>query len=98
MNRADVDPAYTWDAQSIFASDAEWEAAVGELHDGMTAFGRFRTDLSADAGRLVDGLLARDALTALAGKILIYGPDVLDRGYKRSESVSDDGPSARTDG
>ncbi len=72
LNRADVDPHYTWDAQSIFASDDEWESAIGELQEGLVTFARFKGELTADAGRLADGLLERDALGALAGKILIY--------------------------
>ncbi len=72
INRADADPAFTWDPYSIFASDGEWEAAVAELQKAMAAFGRTGSELLASVSALADLLTARDTLAQSAGKILIY--------------------------
>ncbi len=34
--RSESDPAYTWDLESIFESDAAWEARFADVLDGLS--------------------------------------------------------------
>jgi len=72
QTRAEIAPAYQWNAESVFASPADWEKAAEELPALLGQLGEKR-------GRLAEGpqiLLAALQLTAqvytLVSKIMVY--------------------------
>jgi oligoendopeptidase F len=50
--REDVPLAYTWNAESLFASDAAWAVEVARLSDAITMVGAYAGRISAYAGRI----------------------------------------------
>lgn len=70
--RAEIDRAYTWNAESVFPTIADWEAACDELI-GMTADSAgYEGRLSENAGVLADYLEAAGSLMRKLGKITTY--------------------------
>jgi len=70
--RSDVEERYTWDLESIFATDEDWEAAyeaVGEAADALQEFEGQSTD---DGETLLAVLEARDALMRELSKVVAY--------------------------
>jgi oligoendopeptidase F len=67
--RADVPLAYTWNAESLFLSDAAWAVEVARLSDAITMLGAYADRISAYADRIS---AHADRIGAYAGRISAY--------------------------
>ncbi|MGH9174509.1 MAG: hypothetical protein ACRD1H_09130, partial [Vicinamibacterales bacterium] len=70
--RSELDPAYTWDLESIFARDDAWEARFAELTGRLGELETYRETISASASNLLAALRARDALLIEIERIRVY--------------------------
>jgi oligoendopeptidase F len=70
--RSEIPVAYTWDASSVFASDAEWEAALADVSSRTDALAAFRGRLAEGPGVLADYFDLAEELLRTAGKIGVY--------------------------
>lgn len=71
--RADVPVEDTWDLQSIFATDADWEAAIVEFDDVLKMIASYKGRLSEGASVLADWCEGVDEYMPTMGKIMLYG-------------------------
>ncbi|NJM08912.1 oligoendopeptidase F family protein, partial [Candidatus Gracilibacteria bacterium] len=71
-NRNEVPVAYTWDAASVFASDAAWEAAVTVLLTQTAQLERFHGRLHESPAQLAEYLMAAEAMLQQMGLIQTY--------------------------
>lgn len=71
-SRGEIPVEYTWDAASIFASDADWEAAINEVNAALPALADYRGRLASGPGVLADFYQAAEAVLIKAGKIGVY--------------------------
>lgn len=62
-HRNEIEKKYTWNSESLFASDAAWEAELGRLMDAIAA-------LSAFEGRLSEGPAVLIAVFDVIGNLL----------------------------
>ncbi|MBM3807753.1 MAG: oligoendopeptidase F [Acidimicrobiia bacterium] len=67
-----IDPNYTWDLSSIFASWEAWEAAFAELDRGIEHYRKYEGTLSHGPAQLLQALQDRDALGQLSYKVWYY--------------------------
>jgi oligoendopeptidase F len=70
--RSEIPIAYTWDAGSVFASDADWEAAVAEVSSRIEAVAAFRGRLAEGPAILADYMALAEELLRTAGKVGVY--------------------------
>lgn len=70
--RKDVAIEHTWNAESVFASTAEWEAEIKAIQAELHAFKEFQGHLQDSPTTLADVLLARDDLTRRAEVAVMY--------------------------
>jgi len=70
--RDTIDPKYTWDLNSIFASWEAWEAAFAELDRGIDDYKKYEGTLSQGPDQLLKALRDRDALGQLSYKVWYY--------------------------
>jgi oligoendopeptidase F len=71
-SHADIAPQYTWNAPSVFESDAAWEAEVTDLSASLGDFGRFQDRLASGPALLIESLSAFDDIIRRMGKIDVY--------------------------
>ena len=67
--RADIPAEQTWDKSSVYASDAEWEAALREATLAIPSLGRFRGRLGESASITLEALRTRDEWQTLIWRI-----------------------------
>ena len=60
--RSEVRQEVTWDLQSVYPTDAAWEAALQEASAEIPGLEHFRGTLGESGGRLLDALETRQAL------------------------------------
>ncbi|HEX5166337.1 MAG TPA: M3 family oligoendopeptidase [Thermomicrobiales bacterium] len=60
--RSELDPAYTWNLESIFPSDAAWESRFAELAGRLDELDSLRDSIGASAETFLAALRRRDAL------------------------------------
>jgi oligoendopeptidase F len=70
--RTTIDPKYTWDLTSIFASWEAWEAAFNQLDQGIDAYKKYEGTLAQGPEQLLRALRDRDALGQLSYKVWYY--------------------------
>jgi oligoendopeptidase F len=70
--RSEIPVAYTWDASSVFATEADWEAAVADLAARIDDVAGFRGRLAAGPGVLADYFELAEELLRSAGKVGVY--------------------------
>ncbi len=70
--RSELPPEQRWDVESVFANDAEWDAALATALTRLEALGEYRDRLGESATMLLDALQLRFALLALVGKVGVY--------------------------
>jgi oligoendopeptidase F len=70
--RNEIDKKYTWDAESVYADVATWEADTEELLKQIEAIGAFKGRLAESATVLADFMDAADSLTRLIAKVYFY--------------------------
>ena len=69
---SEIDPKYTWNAPSLFASQADWGKACDQMADGLASLGRYQGRLSEGPATLLAAFEARDELLGRIGKVLTY--------------------------
>lgn len=70
--RKDVAPETTWDAASIFPSDAAWEDQLKRTQAQLPTLARFRGHLGDSPAALVDWFTVSETIGTDLGKIAIY--------------------------
>lgn len=70
--RSAIAVEHTWDAASIFPTDAAWEAAFREIVDGLPALEAFRGRLGGDARTLADWLEAMQGAFRTLWQVVVY--------------------------
>lgn len=70
--RRDVPVEHTWDAASVFESDAAWEQAVADMTDRLSELAKFRGRLGEGPAVLADWFDLFDELHGVIGKIGTY--------------------------
>jgi oligoendopeptidase F len=70
--RADVPAEQTWDKASVYASDAEWEAALRDATLAASNLGQFRGHIGESAAITLEALRTRDEWQALIWRIRWY--------------------------
>src|SRR5687767_14016740 len=70
--RDTIDPKYTWDLHSIFASWEAWEAGFTELDRGIDAYKKYEGTLAQGPDQLLKALRDRDVLGQLSYKVWYY--------------------------
>ncbi len=70
--RAEIDPRYTWNAESVFPNIEAWEAEFASITQAVSRLAEFHGRLANGADVLADVLTARDDLTRRLGKLYTY--------------------------
>jgi oligoendopeptidase F len=70
--RTDVPSEQTWDKADVYASDAEWEAALRDATLAASNLGRFRGHIGKSAAITLEALRTRDEWQALIWRIRWY--------------------------
>jgi oligoendopeptidase F len=70
--RDEISHEYTWDAASVFASDAAWEACLAEVAGRIDALAAFRGRLAESPTILADYLDLAEALLRSTGQAGVY--------------------------
>ncbi len=70
--RADLDPAYTWNLESLFASDPGWESEFTTLEAALPSLEALQGTLGQDAESLLDALQRRDQIGSDVERLLVY--------------------------
>lgn len=70
--RSEIAVEHTWDAYSVFPSDAAWETAVQEVQTRLQTIATFQGRLGTGASVLADFLAELEQLYAIMGKVFIY--------------------------
>ena len=89
--RAEVDARYTWDAESVFADEAAWEAAVETVLGRLPDLAEFKGHLGDSPDTLADWFDATERVQRLFGKVTVYTT------MSYSVDVNDQAAVARTD-
>jgi oligoendopeptidase F len=71
-DRALIAPEHTWDAHSIFPTDAAWEAEVALIDAALPQLDRFRGHLGDSPAALADWFAASEDLLARAARARMY--------------------------
>ncbi|MCP4361693.1 MAG: oligoendopeptidase F [Chloroflexi bacterium] len=71
-SRNEIPVKHTWNLESVFASPAEWEAAVTLLGEQLAELGTYNGRLQEDPSILADFLKKSDAMFLNIGKIYVY--------------------------
>jgi oligoendopeptidase F len=71
-NRAELDKRFTWDAESVFADEAAWEAAVETILARLPDLGEFKGHLGDSPDMLSDWFDAAESAQRLMGKVSVY--------------------------
>jgi oligoendopeptidase F len=71
-NRTEVDPRLTWDAESVFADEAAWEAAVESILARIPDLAEFKGHLGHSPDMLADWFDAAESAQRLMGKVVVY--------------------------
>jgi oligoendopeptidase F len=70
--RAEIPPELTWNAPSVFESDAAWQAEFKRLSDSLPDVRRFQGRLGDSPAALADAWSAIEQLTRDVGKVFVY--------------------------
>ena len=71
--RSEIAIEHTWNAESVFASAAEWEAQLARVMEQLRGISSFHGRLGDSAAALADWFAALDELNAGADKLYVYG-------------------------
>lgn len=93
--RSQADPARTWDVESVYANDTEWEAACARVRDALPALAAFQGRLGEGPAVLAEFLAASERAQREYSKIRIYATM---RGAVDSNDEAGAGLSARASG
>ncbi len=70
--RSDVALEHTWDATSIFATDAEWQAAIETVNGQLVEFRKLRGRLHESPAVLIQALHDLEEIIKTIGKVYVY--------------------------
>ena len=70
--RSEIALEDTWDASSVFANDADWEAALGTVTARVDELAAFRGRLAEGPAVLADYLALAEELMRITGKVGVY--------------------------
>ncbi len=70
--RDEIPQAYTWDAASVFVSDAAWEGAILAIQERLPQIEAFRGKLAQSPAILADYLATAEQIQQSAGKVNVY--------------------------
>jgi oligoendopeptidase F len=70
--REDIAPEYTWNAESVFESDAAWEKEYQSITDSLPDFERYKGHLGEGVTTLVEALEAAAKLRERLDILLVY--------------------------
>ncbi|GLG01783.1 oligoendopeptidase F [Alicyclobacillus hesperidum subsp. aegles] len=76
--RAEIDPAYRWNLEDIYASEADWQKDAQRLQALVQAFASRQGTLGRSAADLLAGLQNHDEIGMVAGKLYVYAKMKLD--------------------
>jgi oligoendopeptidase F len=89
--RSEVDRRFTWNAESVFAEDADWEKAVDTVLAALPDLAEFQGHLGDTPDTLADWFDANERVHRLMGKVIVYTT------MSYSVDVGDQKAAARTD-
>jgi oligoendopeptidase F len=70
--RSEVNPDYTWNAESLFATPKEWEAEVSNILAGLPKLKKFQGRLAESASVLADALQTQENLMVREQRASVY--------------------------
>ncbi|HYM97092.1 MAG TPA: oligoendopeptidase F [Candidatus Sulfotelmatobacter sp.] len=70
--REEVDRRFTWDAESVFPTEADWEAAVETILARLPDLTEFKGHLGDSPDALADWFDASERVQRLMGKVMVY--------------------------
>lgn len=70
--RAEIDKQYTWNAESVYLTRAEWEADAASIPAMLPTLAAFKGRLSEGPSVLADFMDAADKLVRTLGKVYVY--------------------------
>ncbi|MBT7190764.1 MAG: oligoendopeptidase F [Anaerolineae bacterium] len=89
--RNEVDPKYTWNAESVFASPEVWSAEAEQIIADIPSTKAFQGKLGENAASLADGLEAVENLLVRAERLYMYA------GFAYSVDTADQDAAAMAD-
>ncbi|MFD1563237.1 oligoendopeptidase F [Haloarchaeobius amylolyticus] len=102
-DRSEVDEEYTWDLESIYATDDDWEAAYEAVAERVADLEAYEGQTTADAETLLSVLELRDEIMREVSTVAAYArmrrdEDTTDQHYQaltaRAQSLAADAQSA----
>ncbi|NJN54795.1 MAG: oligoendopeptidase F family protein, partial [Anaerolineae bacterium] len=70
--RSEIPVQHTWDTDSIFASVADWEAAIGQLGEQLEELSRYHGRLAESPSVLAEFITKLETMQKNMGKISVY--------------------------
>ena len=86
--RADLDPAHTWDLSAIFPSWEAWDAAMTDLEQRIDAFSAFSGTLGESGTQLRSAFEAHDAIGQLSYRVWFYPSLAYDQDQRDNASAA----------
>jgi oligoendopeptidase F len=72
LPRSEIDKQYTWNAESVFATAEDWQAAADRIPGMIADIQTFKGRLAESPATLVAFMEASEALNRLIGKVFVY--------------------------
>ena len=89
-SRSEINPDYTWNAESLFATPKDWETEVDAILAAMPKLKEFQGQLSNSPATLADALGMQEGLIARGDRINVYA------GFSLSVDTTDQNSAAMT--
>ncbi len=89
--RSEIPAEFTWDLESIFPTEADWEQALLEVENDLPTIQKFRGHVGDGPQQLADWLEADDELSKKSGKVFVYA------NLRYSAETTDQGAKAMAD-
>ena len=89
-SRSEINPDYTWYAESLFATPKDWETEVDAILAAMPKLKEFQGQLSNSPATLADALGMQEGLIARGDRINVYA------GFSLSVDTTDQNSAAMT--
>jgi oligoendopeptidase F len=70
--RSELPQDYTWELESIFGTDADWESAFARVSGTLPQFAAFAGRMGESAATLLEAIKVRDTAGELLGRIIVY--------------------------
>ncbi|MCS6843609.1 MAG: oligoendopeptidase F [Caldilineales bacterium] len=71
-HHSEIDPRYTWNAESVFPTVADWEAELEAVAAALPALSRFQGRLAEGPAVLAEAMEAIQALVGRVGRLMAY--------------------------